>query len=301
MAQPVVQVRELVKRYGEFTAVDRLSFQVEEGEVFGLLGPNGAGKSSTIRILMGILLADGGEVRILGAERPGQVRHRVGYLPEERGLYRNGIVLEVLEYLGGLKGLAPAEARRRGQAWLERMGLADWARKKVRDLSRGMQQKLQIAATLLHDPELVILDEPFQGLDPVNIQLVKELIRELQAQGRTVLLSSHQLHHVEALADRVLLIHRGRGVVSGAVEELRQRYAEGAVEVELAGKAELPPDLPGLLHRERRDGRWRVALAEGVAPQAFLATLVERQLPVTAFQVALPTLEEIFVKAVSEG
>ncbi|HEC22866.1 MAG TPA: ATP-binding cassette domain-containing protein, partial [Chloroflexi bacterium] len=217
MTHALLEVQGLTKRYDSFTAVDSLSFEVRKGEVFGLLGPNGAGKTTTIRIIMDILKPDGGEVRILG-QPPGTTREQVGYLPEERGLYRNLKVLDTLVYLAELKGTPRAEAHRRGLAWLEKVELAGWAGKKVKDLSRGMQQKLQFIASLIHDPELLILDEPFQGLDPVNVELLKGLIRELQAQGKTIMLSAHQMNLVEALCDRILLINQGKSVLYGELE-----------------------------------------------------------------------------------
>lgn len=222
-----MEIRDLVKRYDGFTAVDHVSFTVAPGCVFVLLGPNGAGKTSTIRVLMGILFPDEGEARLFG-RAPHEAREQVGYLPEARGLYRDARLDELLVYLGTLKGLSTAAARQRAMTWLARLELQDWAHRKVHELSHGMQQRAQIAAALLHDPPLIILDEPFQGLDPLNIQLVKGLILELRNQGRTVLLSSHQLAHVETLADEVALIHKGRIVLQGPLDTLRRRFARAA-------------------------------------------------------------------------
>lgn len=291
-----IEVRDLVKRYGDFTAVDRVSFAVPQGHIFALLGPNGAGKTSTIRVLMGILFPDAGEVRLLGRP-PHETREQVGYLPEARGLYRDARLLELLAYLGSLKGLRPREARQRTLAWLERFDLADWAQRKVHELSHGMQQKAQLVAALIHDPPVLVLDEPFQGLDPVNVQLVKGLVAELRAQGKTILLSSHQLVHVEALADEVALINRGRIVDQGTLDDLRRRYARGDVAVRLADDAPLPEGLP-VERVERRDGTWRLYPQPGVAPQEILAQLVAQQAPVEQFEVVYPSLEEIFLRAV---
>ena len=291
-----IEVRDLVKRYGDFTAVDQVSFAVPQGHIFALLGPNGAGKTSTIRVLMGILFPDAGEVRLLGRP-PHETREQVGYLPEARGLYRDARLLELLAYLGSLKGLRPREARQRALAWLERFDLADWAQRKVHELSHGMQQKAQLVAALIHDPPVLVLDEPFQGLDPVNVQLVKGLVAELRAQGKTILLSSHQLVHVEALADEVALINRGRIVDQGALDDLRRRYARGDVAVRLAADAPLPEGLP-VERVERRDGTWRLYPQPGVAPQEILAQLVAQRAPVEQFEVVYPSLEEIFLRAV---
>jgi len=297
--ETVVKVSNLVKRYGNFTAVDNVSFSVSEGEVFALLGPNGAGKTSTIRVLMGILFPDGGEVQIFG-KAPHEVRHLVGYLPEARGLYRDAHLLELLTYFGVLKGLPTAEARNRALAWLHRFGLEDWARKKIHELSHGMQQKAQLVVALMHDPPVLVLDEPFQGLDAVNIHLVKDLMAELRAAGKAILLSSHQLVHVEALADRVALINHGKIVAHGSLEELRRRYARGDLAVRLAGDAPLPEGLP--IRKARRVGNeWRILPNAGVEPPEILRRLVEIGVPVERYEVVYPSLEEIFLRAVEES
>ena len=217
MDAPVLSARRLRKQYGSFIAVEDLTFDVYPGEIFGLLGPNGAGKTSTIRILMDIFKADSGEVELLGRP-PGRSRERVGYLPEERGLYRDQRVTEVLVYLARLKGVDTATARQRVQAWLERVELADWGDKRIKELSRGMQQKVQFVASLIHDPDLLILDEPFQGLDPVNVELLKGLMRSQVSEGRSIVLSAHQMNLVEELCDRILLINEGRAVLYGTFE-----------------------------------------------------------------------------------
>ncbi len=291
-----IEVQRLVKRYGDFTAVDQVTFQVSQGTVFALLGPNGAGKTSTLRVLMGILYPDAGEVRLLG-RAPHAAREQVGYLPEARGLYRDARLLELLTYLGVLKGLRAAEARQRALTWLERLDLAQWAGRKVHELSHGMQQKAQLVAALMHDPPVLVLDEPFQGLDPVNIQLVKEMVRELRAAGKTILLSSHQLVHVEALADEVALINRGRIVAQGTLAALRQRYARGEVAVRLQGDAPLPANLP-VQQAQPHNGAWRLRPQEGVTPQTILQRLVAAGAPVEHFEVVYPSLEEIFLRAV---
>lgn len=291
-----IEIQRLVKRYGDFTAVDHVSFSVAPGRVFALLGPNGAGKTSTIRVLMGILFPDEGEVRLLGRP-PHETREQVGYLPEARGLYRDARLLEVMIYLGVLKGLQPADARQRALAWLERFDLAEWARRKVHELSHGMQQKAQLVAALLHDPLVLVLDEPFQGLDPVNVQLVKELVAELRRQGKTILLSSHQLVHVEALADEVALINRGRLVAQGSLEALRRRYARGDVAVRLAHGAPLPEELP-VRRVKKRNELWYLTPRTGVPPQEILNHLVAQGAPVERFEVVFPSLEEIFLRAV---
>ena len=291
----VIQIRNLVKRYGDVVAVDHLSFEVEQGEIFGLLGPNGAGKTTTIRVVMDILDPDGGSVKVLG-QPPGQAKRQVGYLPEERGLYRNLKILDTLVYLGELKGVPRSEARERATDLLERIQLADWAARKVRDLSQGMQQRLQFAASLVHDPEVLFLDEPFQGLDPVNAERIKDLIADLHQAGKTIVLSTHQMNRVEALCNRILLIDHGRAVLYGELAEIKREYAPHSVRVRAT---QIPPDLPGVVAVEIDDGAFNLALAEGAGPQQVLRALLDRGVEVLAFEVAPVPLEDIFVAAVS--
>ena len=295
MTQTMLEVHNLVKRYNGFTAVDVLSFEVYEGEIFGLRGPTGAGKTTAIRTIMDIFRPDEGTVQVLG-QPPGMTRERIGYLPEERGLYRDLKVLDVLVYLAELKGIPRPVARPRALAWLERVELADWADHKVKDLSRGMRQKLQLVASLVHDPELLILDEPFLGLDPVNVELVKGLIRESQEQGKTVVLSTHQMNMVEVLCDRILLINHGRAVLYGPLDEIKRRHAPHAVRLRTPAALDV---LPGVARMEQRDDTFTLTL-EGITPQELLRTLVERNIPVEAFEVATVPLEEIFIAVVKE-
>ena len=290
----IIQVRDLVKRYGNVVAVDGLSFEVEQGEIFGLLGPNGAGKTTTIRVIMDILNPDAGSVTVLG-QPPGRAKERVGYLPEERGLYRNLKVLDTLVYLAELKGVARQQAQERAMKLLGRIQLADWAKRKVRDLSQGMQQRLQFAATLIHDPEVLFLDEPFQGLDPVNAERIKNFIANLQREGKTIVLSTHQMNRVEALCNRILLINRGQAVLYGPLAEIKREYAPNAVRVRAP---RIPPDLPGVVEMEPNDGAFNLALAEGAYPQEVLRALLDRGVEVQAFEVAPVPLEDIFVAAV---
>ncbi len=295
MPSTMLEIRNLVKRYGDFTAVDDLSFEVYAGEVFGLLGPNGAGKTTTIRTIMDIFKPDAGTVTVLG-QPPGATRSRIGYLPEERGLYRDLKVLDTLVYLAELKGAPRSTAIQRATAWLERVELADWANRPVKDLSRGMQQKLQFIASLVHDPELLILDEPFQGLDPVNVEMLKDLIRTQQKEGKTVVLSAHQMNLVEALCDRIVLINHGQAVLYGPLDGIKRRHSPHAVRLRTSAVLET---LPGVARTERHDGTYTLTL-EGITPQDLLRTLVERDVPVEAFEVASVPLEEIFIAVVKE-
>jgi ABC-2 type transport system ATP-binding protein len=293
----MLQVQNLTKRYDGFTAVDNLSFEVHRGEVFGLLGPNGAGKTTTIRAVMDIIKPDEGQISVLG-QPPGAVRERVGYLPEERGLYRNLKLLDMLTYLAELKGMPRSEGRRQAEHWLERVELADRASSKVKELSRGMQQKLQFAASLVHDPDLAILDEPFSGLDPVNVELIKTLIRELQAEGKTIVLSAHQMNLVEVLCDRILLINEGRAVLYGDLEAIKREHAPGTVRIR--SSADLSA-LPGIEHIQGEDGTAVVTLQAGTGPQDLLRALIERNISVELYEVASAPLEEIFITVVKEG
>ena len=299
------------KSYGEKRAVDGVSFEVPAGEVFGLLGPNGAGKTTLIRILMDIIRADAGTVTLFGKPLDGPGLDRVGYLPEERGLYRKQKVADVMTYFGELKGLPRADAHRRSLAWLARIGMPEVAHRKVESLSKGMAQKVQIATTFLHDPELAVLDEPFSGLDPINVHFVRELIVERRRAGRTTILSAHQMNLVEELCDRVALINEGRLVVYGPLDEVRERYSLPEVIVGVRGA--MPDSIPGAAY-VRPDGggddaqagpagdgpaaTWRVGLAEGTAPADLLAALVRSGLAVERFEKALTPLEEIFIRVV---
>ena len=292
----VIQVEELVKRYGDVVAVDDLSFAVEQGEIFGLLGPNGAGKTTTIRIIMDIIQPDGGMVSVLG-RLPHQAKDQVGYLPEERGLYRNLKVLDVLVYLAELKGMPRSQASDRAAMLLERVALDEWSERKVSDLSRGMRQRLQFLAAIVHDPALLILDEPFQGLDPVNVERMKGLVAELHQAGKTIILSTHQMNLVEALCDRILLVHRGRKVLYGYLDEIKDRYAPNVIRVHAT---DLPSDLPGVSEIEREDGAFNLTLVEGTAPEEVLQGLLDHQVALRAFEVSPVPLEDVFVSAVSE-
>ncbi len=292
----ILQVQHLTKRFGDLVAVDDLSFEVEPGEVFGLLGPNGAGKTTTIRMILDIISPDSGHITVLGGS-PAAAQPRIGYLPEERGLYRNVRVLDLLVYLAELKGADRVQARQRALQWLEHIGLEDRATSKVKDLSRGMQQRVQVVASIVHDPDLVFLDEPFQGLDPVNVERVKGVIADLHREGKTVILSTHQMNLVEVLCDRILLINRGRSVLYGPLTEIKRQFAPHAVRVRAP---ELPPGLPGVVAVEPKDGAYDLSLAEGTAPRDVLRALVDRGVDVQAFEVAPVPLEEIFIRAVAQ-
>jgi ABC-2 type transport system ATP-binding protein len=296
MHEPILQVTDLVRQYGDFTAVDNLSFEVRRGEIFGMLGPNGAGKSTTIRTIMGIFQPDSGRVRVLGTN-PRAARHRVGYLPEERGLYRDLRVMEVLLYLAELKGVGRKTAEKRARRWLVHVNLGDEADSRVKDLSRGMHQKLQFVASLVHDPELLILDEPFQGLDPINVSLIKNLIRDLANAGKTIMLSAHEMSLVEALCDRILLMNKGRRVLYGELRSIKREYAAQTVRLVTPLVLE---HIPGVTDITRQNGAYTLKLADETPPKAALQTLLEMNIPIEAYEVAAAPLEEIFISLVEE-
>ncbi len=296
---PLLAFRDVRKSYGDTVALRGVSFDVEAGEVFGLLGPNGAGKTTLIRILMDIIRADDGGVTLFGEPHRRAALDRVGYLPEERGLYAKRSVIDVLTYFGTLKGLARREARERGRRWLERLELAETADWRIERLSKGMSQKVQIAATLLPEPELVVLDEPFSGLDPVNARVVQELIRARRDAGRTTILSTHGMSQVEALCDRVALIHRGALMVYGPVDEVRERYSSPEVRVRVEGAL---PEVSGVSEVVREDdATWRLRLGDGRTPADVLAELVRGGAAVERYERVLAPMEDIFIRVVREG
>ncbi|HET9482176.1 MAG TPA: ATP-binding cassette domain-containing protein [Candidatus Polarisedimenticolia bacterium] len=288
------------KSFGTVQALRGVSLQVAEGEVFGLLGPNGAGKTTLIRILMDFIRPDSGRVLLKGAVRRADDLDQVGYLPEERGLYVKHRVLDVMAYFGALKGLSRAEALSRAGTWLERMGLAETGRWRVSRLSKGMGQKVQIASVMLPEPRLCVLDEPFSGLDPVNVRLVQDLIRERREAGLTTILSTHQMNMVEALCDRVALIHAGRLMVYGPVQEVREKHSKHEVRVRLASGA--PPPLSGVAEVALESaGVWRLRLDEGITPREVLAALVGSGAGVEQFERLLAPMEDVFIQVVREN
>ena len=290
-----IEVRDVSKSYNGVEAVHDLSFTVHTGEIFGLLGPNGAGKTTTIRMLVDIIKPDHGHIRLFGQPLSEKVLDRVGYLPEERGLYRNQRVLDTLCYLARLKGADRRMARQRAESLLERVALGNMGRKKLNELSKGMQQKVQFVAAIVHDPDLIIVDEPFQGLDPINTELIKEILVELKSQGKTVLMSTHMMSQVEALCDRILLINRGRAVLYGELDEIKRQYAGNAVRLEVEGALD---GLVGVDHIQEEGRAVRLLLAEGTTPQDILRQLVLRGVVVKRFEIATPPLDEIFIAAV---
>ena len=295
---PTVEISHISKSFGTLKAVDDVSFDVEKGEIFGLLGPNGAGKTTAIRILLDIFKPDDGWVNILGGPMTEAKKDHIGYMPEERGMYQDIPLDRCLVYLGTLKGLTTAEVNNRISGYLERFDLESSRHKKVKELSKGMQQKAQLITTLIHEPELVIIDEPFSGLDPINTQMVKDLLREQRDKGVTILMSTHQMHQVEELCDRIVLIDHGRTLLYGRLEEIRRQFSGHAVIVRSPNDL---PALPGVEHNERHNSSaYRLNLAQSTNTQDVLRMLVERGIQVDQFEIAAPTLDEIFINVVQK-
>ena len=293
----ILAYRNVSKRFGQHRALDGVSLEVSQGEVFGLLGPNGAGKTTLIRIGLDILRADEGEVMLFGEAPNASSLDRTAYLPEERGVYRRARVRELLAYLGRLQGLRRADARTAADHWLERVGLSAVADQRVESLSKGMTQKVQIAACLMSGPELCVLDEPFSGLDPVNVALITELIQERRRAGRTTVLSTHMMHQVEALCDRVALVHHGNLVVYGELDEIRRQYSPHEVIV-WTGTDLLAL---GMSATPREAGGWRVALPPNSTPADYLNELVRCGVLVDRYEPLVARMDEIFVSLVSGG
>lgn len=295
-----ISVEKISKSFGELKAVNNVSFEVEPGEIFGLLGPNGAGKTTSIRIMLDIFKPDTGKVSILGGPMNEEKKNKIGYLPEERGLYQDIPLDRCLVYLATLKGLDETEARKRVASYLERFDLADSKKKKVKELSKGMQQKAQLITTLIHEPQIIIIDEPFSALDPVNTQMVKDLLLEERSKGTSIVMCTHQMHQVEELADRIALIDKGETVLYGELQSIRRQFASEAVIVR--SPRPLPASLPGVSAIEKANNHSILHLLPGKTSQDVLKELVAQNIPVEQFEIALPTLDEIFIRVVkSEG
>jgi ABC-2 type transport system ATP-binding protein len=298
---PTVELRNLRKAYDGHVAVDDLSLTVQAGSIFGLLGPNGAGKTTTIRMVMDILGPDRGEVLLFGRPRRPEDGRRIGYLPEERGLYRKMTVAEMLHFLAALNGVERGRARRLVADWLAKVELAAWADKKVEALSKGMQQKVQLIATVLHEPELLILDEPFSGLDPINQGLFKQLITDLKAQGKTIVFSTHVMEQAEKLCDSIGLVARGRVILAGELAAIKRERGTRAVEVRFAAPPPPLAGVPGVGGHETSGDVARLVLVDGATPAGVLAALVARGAAVEAYRSLEPDLETIFIQAVGDA
>jgi len=288
-----VEVSHIAKSFADKVAVDDLSFSVAPGEMFGLIGPNGAGKTTTIRMMMDIIKPDSGEVTILGEKLAEATKDKLGYMPEERGLYKKLSVLESIVYLASLKGVDRKSATEKANELLNQTGMLDSQRKKIEELSKGMGQIIQFIVTIIHNPQLVILDEPFAGLDPVNTELLKGMLADLRNQGKAVILSTHQMNQVEELCDRILMINNGHTVLYGNLSEIRSRYRGNSVLLNFKGEL---GDVPGVTAKRSRKGYTELMLDGKTTPQQVLTHLVSRGMVINRFEVATPSLNEIFLK-----
>jgi ABC-2 type transport system ATP-binding protein len=292
-----LELDRVTKAYDDFVAVDHLSFNLPEGEIFGLLGPNGAGKTSTIRMMIGITMPDSGVIRAFGQPLTRKLLNRVGYLPEERGLYKKMKIMENLVFLARLKGVSTAEATRRATHWLERLDLARWSNSKVEELSKGMQQKVQFIAAIIHDPDFMILDEPFSGLDPASSVVLKDALLDLKKQGKTILFSTHRMDTVERLCDSICLVNHGRSVLLGVLREIKASYGRSSVQLEYDGDLPLLEDR-SLVSSYNDFGNYvELRLAPGADPQHLLE-LAMRTARIRKFEMVEPSLEEIFIDTV---
>jgi len=293
-----LEIRDVTKVYDSRAVVDHVSLAVERGETFGLLGPNGSGKTTTIRMALDIIRPESGSVSLLGGMPTRQALTRVGYLPEERGLYQKSKVIDILIYLGRLKRMDAAASRARAKEMLQRVGLYEHRNKKVQALSRGMTQLVQFAGALLHRPDLIILDEPFSGMDPLNVQLMKEILREQKARGTAVIFSTHQMPDVEELCERVLLINDGRTLLHGRLAELKR--ARGTRSVRVTAQRQ-PEGIPGVVDAKAENGSFEYLLGEGTKPDALLRAFLDAGISVERYEVALPSLNQMFIEEVSRA
>ncbi|MBP6472836.1 MAG: ATP-binding cassette domain-containing protein [Chloroflexi bacterium] len=294
-----VLISSVRKSFGRVEAVKDVSFEVFPGEIFGLLGPNGAGKTTTIRMMLDIFEPDGGQVSVFDGRITEAKKQRIGYMPEERGLYKDLQLEQTLVFLATLKGLSESEAKSRLEGWLKRLDLYDHRQKKIQELSKGMQQKAQLIATLLHDPDLIVVDEPFSGLDPVNTRLVKDIIEEQRQAGKTIIMSTHQMYQVEALCNRIVLIDNGRTVLYGEVSKIKRDFSGNAILLEGHGDFS---HVPGVLEARRQNGAWHLALGSDANTQEIFRHLARQEnVTIERFEIAEPSLDDIFVRVVQEG
>jgi ABC-2 type transport system ATP-binding protein len=293
-----VEVSHIVKSFADKVVVDDLSFSVAQGEIFGLIGPNGAGKTTTIRMMMDIIKPDSGDVTILGEKLSEATKNKLGYLPEERGLYKKLRVIDSIVYLASLKGMDRRSAEIKADELLNQTGMLPHKGKKIEELSRGMGQIIQFIVSVIHDPELVVLDEPFAGLDPVNTELLKGMLIDLRNQGKALILSTHQMNEIEELCDRILMINHGRSVLYGNLAEIKSRYRSNSVLLEFEGEL---GEVPGVIEKRTHKGYVELVLDGNTTPQQVLERLVSRGIVINRFEIATPPLNEIFLRVVGKA
>lgn len=294
----VIDVNNISKRFGDVQAVDNLSFDVQPGEIFGLLGPNGAGKTTSIRMILDIFEPDSGKIEILGGPMSEEKKNQVGYLPEERGLYQEIPLERCLTFLATLKGMDERNVSNKLKAYLERFDLYQYRNSKVKELSKGMQQKAQLITTLVHDPDIVIIDEPFTSLDPINTEMVKDLLEQKRDEGKAIIMSTHQMNQVEELCDRILLIDHGHRVLYGTLQEIQGSFTSRDIMV--TPVSNLPETIEGVREIRKMNGRFRLVLDETSQPNRILKNLINSGVELLEFEIAVPPLNEIFIKVVKD-
>jgi ABC-2 type transport system ATP-binding protein len=295
----LLEIKNVTKRFDGVTAVDDLSLDIEPGKIYGLLGPNGAGKTTTIRMIMGIINPDEGRIEVFGEPFSEKSKDRIGYLPEERGMYRKMKVLDHIVFLGEIKSIPAKTAAERAIAWMKRLELSGWEQKTVESLSKGMQQKIQFISTIIHEPELIILDEPFSGLDPINTQLLKDIVMEMKQEGRTIVLSTHLMDQVEKLCERICLINKGRTILEGDLSDIKMRFSRNMLAMRYRGEKEELARHPGVESVNDFGQELSVALKEGVDTNDVLRYAVERG-RVDSFEIGEMSLHDIFIQQVRE-
>ncbi|MDD5510160.1 MAG: ATP-binding cassette domain-containing protein [Dehalococcoidales bacterium] len=295
---PAVEVSHVVKSYRDKVAVDDLSFFVSRNEVFGLIGPNGAGKTTTIRMMMDIVKPDSGTVTILGEKLSEESKHRLGYLPEERGLYRKMTVMDSIVYLASLKGMDGHLAEQRANELLSETEMISHSKKRIEELSKGMGQIIQFIITIIHNPELIVMDEPFSGLDPVNTEILKKMLINLRSQGKAIILSTHQMNQVEELCDRILMIDGGHAVLYGGLSEIKAKYRSNSVIIDFDGEL---VQIAGVIEKRTNKNYVELVLEENTTPGQVLERLVSAGIVINRFEVATPSLNEIFVKVAGKN
>jgi ABC-2 type transport system ATP-binding protein len=293
-------LNDICKSFGQIRAVSDLNVTIPAGSIYGFLGPNGAGKTTTIRMMMNIIRPDSGRISLLGDFDVKRAKNKVGYMPEERGLYRKMTVRKVLAYFGAIKDVGRGELARRVPRWLKRLDLAAWANKKVEELSRGMHQKLQFAVTAINDPQMLILDEPFSGLDPLNTDLLKDIILEMRNEGKTIIFSTHVMHEAERLCDSILLINKGKVILDDDLNRIRSTQRSNAVLLEAEGDMRFVAELPAVASVKPEGNRLEVTLAPNADAQQLLRSVADR-VRVQVFEVKVPSLHEIFVSMVGQS
>ena len=295
-----LKVENVSKHYGDFTAVSNLSFDVKAGRVFGFLGPNGAGKTTTIRMIVGITAPDEGGIELFGEKVSNETQNRIGYLPEERGLYKKMKVQDQLRYFAALKNVSRAEADKRIDFWLERMKLSEWKMKKTTDLSKGMSQKIQFVSTVLHNPDLLILDEPFSGLDPVNVEFLIEIVAELKAQGKTIIFSTHLMETAERLCDDIILINKSRKVIGGTLREVKGSFSKNLIALRAVGGSTVLEDKSLVAKIITHADEKEIELTENTDAQTLLKRLIENGASISKFEQIEPSLNDIFIEKITE-